>query len=598
MYNPPNCDHNDFLSHTNLHPSPLPSLPTPNDDRGKTNLKIGALNVCGLKSRINCPEFIQLIEQYSILCVSETKLDIYDLIEIPNYTFYSKPRSEQVKRKSGGLGFFVHNSLISRINILESNCDYIFWLKYEDTCNTEYVIGALYVPPEQSRYFNNDEFFSLENDIQSKCSQYTNILITGDANAHTSNETDCIDLDDFISSHFDLDEDTLNSHNQENHLTNLGIPLSRVSKCNKVNRSGRRLLDICKHNNLYILNGRVGSDNQTGQFTFRDTSVIDYSLASASLLSLIDHFEVIDLDRLYSDGHSLISTHLVKNDAIITHNNHTQNNKTAPKWKDDKNELFTNNLNIELLAEINQTLQDCTVNDSKNCINTVTEKISNLFHTSAMKTFSKNNNCRRGSENNNVQADNPPTFSKPWFGPQCRKARTSYNTARKTYQLHKNAVNKRKLNTASKFYKQTINTYINKHRHSNERLLRDMNSRKPKDYWRYINSVSKKKTPKAPDIDEFYEYLKNLNTGHDPNENIPDMEDLETPPILSMEQLNMPISTKEIEDVISKSKNGKAASQQDHTLNEYLKNTKSVMVPIYSQLFNKVLYTGVRLTHG
>ncbi|KAL4237930.1 hypothetical protein ACF0H5_002640 [Mactra antiquata] len=72
-----------------------------------SNLKIGCLNVCGLEPRLNYPEFITMINQFSILCVVETKLDIYDIINVPNYSFYSKPRTANYKRKSGGIGFFV-----------------------------------------------------------------------------------------------------------------------------------------------------------------------------------------------------------------------------------------------------------------------------------------------------------------------------------------------------------------------------------------------------------------------------------------------------------------------------------------------------------
>ena len=39
-------------------------------------LKCGSLNVCGLKRRIQYSEFIGLVQQYDIFCVSETKLTI------------------------------------------------------------------------------------------------------------------------------------------------------------------------------------------------------------------------------------------------------------------------------------------------------------------------------------------------------------------------------------------------------------------------------------------------------------------------------------------------------------------------------------------
>lgn len=108
-----------------------------------SNLKIGSLNVCGLKPRLNYPEFIQMVENYDILCVLETKLDEFDVIDLPNYTFLSKPRSEKSYRKSGGLGFCIHNSLKDKVEILDSNCEFIFWISLLLHNDTQLVFGCI-----------------------------------------------------------------------------------------------------------------------------------------------------------------------------------------------------------------------------------------------------------------------------------------------------------------------------------------------------------------------------------------------------------------------------------------------------------------------
>ncbi|KAL4231874.1 hypothetical protein ACF0H5_009450 [Mactra antiquata] len=115
---------------------------------GCDNLKIGNLNVCGLKRRSKYPDFTRLVEQFDILCLSETKVDRYDIVDIPNYIFLSKPRTEQYKRKSGGIGFLI---------------------KFTKYCNDhDFVIGCMYVPPEQSTFYNDDELYRFENDISEK----------------------------------------------------------------------------------------------------------------------------------------------------------------------------------------------------------------------------------------------------------------------------------------------------------------------------------------------------------------------------------------------------------------------------------------------
>ena len=46
---------------------------------GLSQIWILALNVCGLKSRLNTPEFKELCASYDILCFSETKCDDIDM---------------------------------------------------------------------------------------------------------------------------------------------------------------------------------------------------------------------------------------------------------------------------------------------------------------------------------------------------------------------------------------------------------------------------------------------------------------------------------------------------------------------------------------
>jgi hypothetical protein len=62
----------------------------------------------------------------------------------------------------------------------------------------------------------------------------------------------------------------------------------------KSNAVGHKFLDICKCNNLYILNGRVGKDRNKGNFTFRNTSVIDYMAGSVHFFPFPSDFEVKD----------------------------------------------------------------------------------------------------------------------------------------------------------------------------------------------------------------------------------------------------------------------------------------------------------------
>ena len=91
-------------------------------------------------------------------------------------------------------------------------------------------------------------------------------------------------------------------YNQKASLESMGIQLGRKSKDKMINNNGYRLIEICKNNNLTILNGRYGKDKDIGNMTFRNTSVIDYATSSLKGFSLLSEFEVIETDSLQSDG--------------------------------------------------------------------------------------------------------------------------------------------------------------------------------------------------------------------------------------------------------------------------------------------------------
>jgi hypothetical protein len=55
------------------------------------------------------------------------------------------------------------------------------------------------------------------------------------------------------------------------------------------------LLEFCKGNSLFIVNGRVGKDNNIGRFTCRNASVVDYCISSPYLLKSFKDFDILDL---------------------------------------------------------------------------------------------------------------------------------------------------------------------------------------------------------------------------------------------------------------------------------------------------------------
>jgi exonuclease III len=66
------------------------------DGGGKT-LRIVSLNVCGLVSKLQTPEFLDFLNKYDIICLSETKTDRADSLQVKNFSVFSKHRKQFLK---------------------------------------------------------------------------------------------------------------------------------------------------------------------------------------------------------------------------------------------------------------------------------------------------------------------------------------------------------------------------------------------------------------------------------------------------------------------------------------------------------------------
>ncbi|MEW8548327.1 MAG: hypothetical protein AB2693_32895 [Candidatus Thiodiazotropha sp.] len=185
---------------------------------GRPNqLPIGLLNVCGLRRRSMFPEFTELIHNYDMFMVTETKLDLTDIIAIDGYTFHSKPRQQAYIRKSGGIGIFVKNDLNRFLELLDTESDYIFWIKLDKKytkLDQHLIFGIIYVPPSQSRFLNDDEFENFQNEITHMCSRFDYVYLAGDINAQTADLADYTSADDFLSRYFDFDNETNQFYDQ------------------------------------------------------------------------------------------------------------------------------------------------------------------------------------------------------------------------------------------------------------------------------------------------------------------------------------------------------------------------------------------------
>ena len=174
------------------------------------------------------------------------------------------------------------------ISFKESKFEYISWLQKHVSkqlfgIEQDMMIASVYIPLWQSKFYNDDELEIFEQEISSACCNFDYLYMLGDFNAQTGELSDYTTADSFLSEFFDFDQDTIDSYNQKCVLENFGIQLQK-------NNHGFKSIDICKNNNLILLNGRYGQDKNVDELTFRELSVIDYAITSSKGVEFLQIF--------------------------------------------------------------------------------------------------------------------------------------------------------------------------------------------------------------------------------------------------------------------------------------------------------------------
>jgi hypothetical protein len=118
------------------------------------SLKIFALNVCGLISKLRAPELEEICENYDILCFSESKFDEFDNVHIQNFVQLPPVIRSGAKCKSGGVVVFA-----------KSSSENVLWFILKDVLHAPVLFGDMYIPPENSIYSSIDFCDVTEDDI-------------------------------------------------------------------------------------------------------------------------------------------------------------------------------------------------------------------------------------------------------------------------------------------------------------------------------------------------------------------------------------------------------------------------------------------------
>ena len=275
------------------------------DKGGNRTLKLVTLNICGVFSKLNFPEFHDFVNMFDVICLVETKLDPYDSFQVEGYDTFTHSRKSKKGVRCGGIAMIavlIKSELCKYVSFLEGGSSDAMWFMIKrHLVKNDIICGAVYVSPEGSRYCSLDCFDILEMDLMNFITEHgkSEICLLGDFNARTSNLNDTLFIDENTVHNLNIDFKMLNCSYSQNALS----ISDRVSYDKKINNYGYRLIELCKTFGINILNGRYGMDKNLGLFTCKDASVVDYIIVSPSLFQSIIDFQVLDFDSILSDVH-------------------------------------------------------------------------------------------------------------------------------------------------------------------------------------------------------------------------------------------------------------------------------------------------------
>ena len=253
-------------------------------------------------------------------------------------------------------------------------------------------------------------------------------------------------------------------------------------------------------------------------------------------------------------------------------------------WDRHLPELFVDNIDIVKMSEVEEQLNLLTENNSvhNSDINSIATKLGNIFVNSAELSYGKIISNNYHVQNNKV--DN----KKSWFGRNCATARREFHRAKHQYNATKSAENKLNLKDKGAKYKKIL--HINRRRYiqSKANTLQDLKNSDPKMFWKTITNRKRSKTNIS--TESFYNYMKNINQDNGQYNN--DSVSYDNQELPEFDFINDPITVDEIRSNVQKLSNGKS-NGLDQILNEHIKSTLHILMPVYYKLFNLVFDSGI-----
>lgn len=558
-----------------------------------SDISLSTWNINGLSNQVlgdktRNKDFLDNISKYDFIFLTETWSNT--VVDIPGFEAVSSctaaRKSNKGSRLSGGITLIFKDKFKNQVTIVKQSKNFLWCKISKNNLNSDldlYFCGV-YIPPENSTYFENEIFDELEDDLVS-FSNKGNVMLLGDFNARTSKQ------EDFVSK----EGSNLINDMSENSLH----PQIRQSFDSTMNNHGKRLIDICKNTDSRILNGRTKGDS-LGKPTFHGrigTSVIDYIICDQHLFQNINYFIVKPPN--YLSDHSQIVTWVNIHQTFETNcSNHAKSpllHKLPQQfiWTENSKEIFTENLKS---TKTQKQLEEFLKSDFHTDINGVNECVSQfeniILETSKKSLKIKNKKHRQRISN---------VASKKWFDKDCRIKR--HGVRKLANQKHRDPLNitlREAYHATLKDYKDTLKQKKDEfHRNKIEEIEKSIKL-DPKSFWKTLKTTSDDLeidtcTTNTPSEHEWLTHFETLHSKHkigsEQQHIINTLKNYENNKD-QFDELDETITDCELLKAAKKLKTKKSA-YSDKIRNEMIKSSVNILLNGYLKVFNLILKTGL-----
>ena len=557
--------------------------------RLQINLSIGYQNIEGLHhATLGCKldNCITLENDIEVLAESWTECENCDNIrELDDHFLLEciKPIKTGTKgRKSGGIKIFLKKKLKNSIKVIKSTDNYA-WLEIDKNLFHELekniLVCAIYSQPASSKYYSEEVWEALENDLIYMTNNEVPFCILGDMNGRTGTESEFLEIP--------KNEEIPDTEGRK-------IKESKRNNCDKETcQIGTKILNLCKSYEMQIGNGRLNGDFM-GNFTHynknKGQSTVDLALISDSLFNDIDDLKILPQET-FSDHSKIILT--ISNMKEVKDEQPKEyewiNMKPAFKWQEDSEEQYKAALESE---EVNEMIRKCRRLINTNKIEDAGKTLQEIFITGAKLSLEEK---KSQTTNHKPQGKKKKTKKKPnkkWFDDDCKRLKKESNKASRKKNLNPTNVivredHKKKLKEFNMLCRDKKNQFWIKETNKLNNL------RKENDFWKKWKNFGEdvkahKDHPGKKDGKKWEEFFKNLYTAK--NGDIDSKLKKLAKPINKM--LNDKANLNELKTTISNLKKDKAVGM-DRIANEFLMAAPDRILKLLLDIINKNIETGI-----